>query len=343
MDNDENQIIPLSKYTDLSEQIDEDISPYDPAYPVKYLCNGLKKRLEESQRAASTIYRAILKEVPAAEQIHQATKKGVRYVVDTSDELLSKLESGELKLEITKAGKMTAQLKNGNKFGEKLPIKREAFRKGIDVNDMTNALQMKALQEQLQDVADQIALIDYSVKDVLQGQQNDRIGLYHSGLRLFLESQNTKDPDLKNALLVQALKTLSDSSYQLSETMKSDIAFLVNHEYESARGKRIEIINERIANIHKSFEFIHQASMLRAAIYCQRNEILAMTSVLEEYSHFIETTIANNAPQLAVLDPNDKGDDNGTWRNRANLRIDIADFSKQLSNPEKVIYLGMEA
>ena len=105
--------------------------------------------------------------------MRKSTQKGVRYVVDTSEEMLKKLESGELKLEITKAGKMTAQIKNGNKFGEKLPIKREAFRKGIDVGEMANALQMQALQDQLQDVADQIALIDCSVKDVLQGQQND--------------------------------------------------------------------------------------------------------------------------------------------------------------------------
>lgn len=338
-----NNIIPLYEYTDLSEPIDTELSPYNADYPVRCLYNGLKMKLEESQRIAEGIYKAVIKEVPMASQIHQATKRGVRYVVDTSEEMLKKLESGEIKFEVTKTGKMTAQLKNGNKFGEKVPIKKESFKRGIDPSDMANALQMKALQEQLQDVADQIALIDYSVKDVLQGQQNDRIGLYYSGLRLFLESQSTKDISLRNALLVQALKTLSDSSFQLVETMKSDIRYLVEHEYESAKGKRIELINERMANIHKSFEFIHQASMLRAAIYCQQNEMLAMTTVLDEYSNFIESTIAANAPQLAILDPSDKGLADGIWRTRANLRIDIKDFAKQLENPDKILYLGMEA
>lgn len=341
--NDENKIIPLYEYTDLSEPIDKELSPYGSDYPIRCLYNGIRVKLEQAQSAADGIYKAVLKEVPVATQIQQASKKGVRYVVDTSEEMLKKLESGEIKFEVTKAGKMTAQLKNGNKFGEKVPIKKESFKKGLDPSDMANALQMKALQEQLQNVADQIALIDYSVKDVLQGQQNDRIGLYYSGLRLFLESQNTKDASLRNALLVQALKTLSDSSFQLVETMKSDIKYLVDHEYESAKGKRIELINERMANIHKSFEFIHQSSMLRAAIYCQQNEMLAMTTVLDEYSNFIETTIALNAPQLAVLDPSDKGLDDGVWKSRANLRIDIKDFAKQLNNPEKTLYLGMEA
>jgi len=339
----EKKIIPLFGYTDLSEPVDEELSPYSPDYPVRSLYNGIKVKLEEAQSAADGIYKAVLKEVPMATQIYQTSKKGVRYVVDTSEKMLEKIECGEIKFEVTKAGKMTAQLKNGNKFGEKVPIKREAFKKGINPSDMANALQMKALQEQLQDVADQIALIDYSVKDVLQGQQNDRIGLYYSGLRLFIESQNTRDVLLRNALLVQSLKTLSDSSFQLVETMKSDIRYLLEHEYESAKGKRIELINERIANIHKSFEFIHQSSMLRAAIYCQQNEMLAMTTVLDEYSNFIETLIVANAPRLAVLDPSDNGLEDGIWNTRANLRIDIKEFAKQLSNPEKILFLAMEA
>ncbi len=343
MENEDNKIISLSKYIDLSEELDEDISPYDSEYPVKYLCNGIKAKLEESQRAAAAIYAEVLQDASVTNELYKASQKGVRYVVDTSNGVLEKLESGELKLEVTKTGKMTAQLREGGKYGAKLPIKRESFQGELDITDMANALQMKALQDQLQGIADQIAQIDHSVKDVLQGQQNDRIGLYYSGLRLFLESECTNDNILKNALLVQALKTLSDASYQLAETMKSDILYLTNHEYSSLRGKRIEVINERISNINKSFEFIHQASLLRAAIYCHRNEILTMTSVLEEYSYFIENTIAKNAPELAVLDPNDTGDDKGVWRNRANLRIDIGDYSKQLAKPEKVIYLGMEA
>ncbi len=150
MDNNENNIVNISEYTDLSVKSDEELSPYDSAYPIKYLYSGLKQRLDDSQQAAASIYRAVLKEVPAVEQVRQATRKGVRYVVDASDEMLRKLESGEIKLEITKAGKMTAQVKNGNKLGQKLPIKREAFRKGIDVNDIAMALQMKALQYHLQ-------------------------------------------------------------------------------------------------------------------------------------------------------------------------------------------------
>lgn len=333
---------PIYEYTDLSSPIDAELSPYEADYPIRCLYNGIRTKLEEAESFADSIYKLAVKDASIISQVKQATQKGVRYVVDLTDEALQKLEREEIKFEVTKAGKMTAQLKNGNKFGEKMPIKKESFRKGIDPTDMANALQMKALQEQLQDVADQIALIDYCVKDVLQGQQNDRIGLYYSGLRLFLEARNTKDIALRNALLVQALKTLSDSSFQLVETMKSDIAYLVNHEYEGAKGKRIELINARMGNIHKSFEFIHQSSMLRAAIYCQQNEMLAMTTVLEEYSHFIENTIAMNAPLLAVLDSTDNGTEEGVWRKRASLKIEIKELAKQLNNPEKTLYLGVE-
>jgi len=40
---------------------------------------------------------------------------------------------------------------------------------------MANALQMKALQDQVQQIANQIAVIDHSVREVIQGQQNDSL------------------------------------------------------------------------------------------------------------------------------------------------------------------------
>lgn len=341
-DGSKDEIILTNEQNDLSTPIESNVSPYDSSFPIKYLYNGLKSKLDDSQKAADRIYRAVLKAAPITSETQKAIKKEVRYVVDLSEETLNKIEAGEIKFEVTKAGKMTAQLKNGNQFGEKMPIKREAFRNGINPTEAANALQMQALQIQLQEIADQISLIDQSVKEVLQGQQNDRIGLYYSGLRLFLESQNIGELSLKNAVLVQALKTLTDASYQLIETMKSDITYLINHEYEAGKGNRIALIDEKMMNINKCFEFIHQSALLRAAIYCQQNELIAMTTVLEDYSFFIETVIASNAEQLAILDPKNKGTNNSIWNTRAKLRIDISNFAKHLSSPNKTLYIGLK-
>ena len=336
------EIMSISESNDLSTPIEENVSPYDPSFPIKYLYNGLKSKLDDSQKAADRIYRTVLKAAPITSETQKIIKKGVRYVVDLSEETLDKIETGEIKFEVTKAGKMTAQIKNGNQFGEKMPIKRETFRNGLNRTEAANALQMQALQIQLQEIADQISLIDQSVKEVLQGQQNDRIGLYYSGLRLFLESQSIGDLSLKNAVLVQALKTLTDASYQLIETMKSDISYLLNHEYESKKGNRIPLIDEKMTNINNCFEFIHQSALLRAAIYCQQNELIAMTTVLKDYSFFIETLIASNAEQLAILDPKNKGTNNSIWNTRGKLRIDVLNFAEQLNSPNKTLYIGLK-
>lgn len=166
------RMYPEENRFDLAEPVVQEISPYDVSFPVVLLSNGIKKELEQAQIVAQNIYRAVVKEMPALTQVQQAMDKGCLYVVDASESTLKAIESGALKL-TQENGKTYAQLRVNGKYGSKLPIKKEVFRKGIDPTQMANALQMQALQDQIQDVANQLVLIDGSVKEVLQGQQND--------------------------------------------------------------------------------------------------------------------------------------------------------------------------
>lgn len=325
---------------DLAEPIVQEISPYDVSYPVVLLSNGIKKELENAQIVAQNIYRAVVREMPALTQVKQAMDKGCRYVVDASDSTLKAIESGVLKLS-QENGKTYAQLMENGKYSTKLPIKKEVFRKGIDPTQMANALQMQALQDQIQDVANQLVLIDGSVREVLQGQQNDRIGLYYSGLSLFLESRSVSDAGLRNALQAQALRALAESTFQLKLTMQSDIRYIEQKEYDKAKGKRKDLILEHMNNINQSFAFIHQATMLRAGIYCDIGEHASMARVLEEYSHFIETDIAQNAVLLSQYDMNDDGTQTGLWASRSQLRLDAAELSRALNSPQKALYLSV--
>jgi hypothetical protein len=325
---------------DLAEPVVQEISPYDVSYPVVLLSNGIKNELERAQAVAQNIYRAVVREMPALTQVQQAMDKGCRYVVDATDSTLKAIESGALKL-TQENGKTYAQLRVNGKYGSKLPIKKEVFRKGIDPTQMANALQMQALQAQIQSVADQLILIDSSVREVLQGQQNDRIGLYYSGLSLFLESRTVSDAGLRNALQAQALRALAESTFQLKLTLESDIRYIESKEYNKAKGKRKELIIEHMNNINQSFAFIHQATMLRAGIYCDIGEHGSMARVLEEYSHFIETDITQNAVLLSQYDINDDGTETGLWASRSQLKLDTAELSRALNNPQKTLYLGL--
>ena len=325
---------------DLTTRNAEDISPYDISYPVVLLSNGIKAELEKAQTVAQNIYHAVIKEMPALTQVHQAIKKGCRYVVDMTDSTIQAIERGTLKL-TQENGKTYAQLIENGRYSSKLPIKKEIFRRGIDPTQMANALQMQAIQEQIQDVANQLFLIGGSVKEVLQGQQNDRIGLYYSGLSLYLESKSVSNAGLRNALQAQALRALAESTFQLKLTMQSDINYIENKEYDKVKGKRKELIIEHMNNINQSFAYIHQSTMLRAAIYCDSGEYASMARVFDEYSHFIDTVVAKNSVLLSQYDINDNGTQKGLWASRSQLKLNTAELSKLLNSPSKTLYLGI--
>ena len=329
-------------YMDLASPVTEKLSPYSASYPVELLSNGLKLKLVQAENIAGNVYRALEKTSPLVAQIREATKKGYRYVIDATESTLDAIESGKIKLTTEDSGKLYAQIREANgHYGSKLPIKKDVFAKGFDPIQMANALQMKALQEQIQQIANQIAVIEHSVREVIQGQQNDRIGLYYSGLTLYLEARNVNDLEMKKALIAQSLRALSEARFQLGLTMLSDIKYLADGGYKIRKGESAGIIDSRVNSINQSFAFIHQATMLRAGIYCNEGELSAMSTVLDEYSYFIDSTVAKNAGLLALCDINDNGTEKGVWKSRAKLKLDVSEFNKQLNMPDKTIYLGI--
>ena len=329
-------------YVDLKSPILAEISPYDSEYPIMLLSKGLKNRLAEAQVMADEVYKTVVREAPELAQVHKSLKKGYRYVVDATDSTLEAIDSGGIKLVTDKSGNMFSQIRKANgHFGLKIPIKKENFREGINPVQIANALQMKALQSQIQQISDQISVIGESVKEVLQGQQNDRIGLYYSGMALYLESKSVIDNDMKKALMAQSLRALSESTFQLTLTMQSDIQYLINEDYKVEKGKSVELIDNRMRSITQSFAFIHQATMLRAGIYCNQGELPAMSTVLNEYSHLIEGTIACNAGLLAQCDTTDDGTEEGVWKSKTKFKLDVSDLNKQLNLQEKTVYINI--
>lgn len=326
---------------DLSEPLVHDVSPYDASYPVVLFSNGIKKELMRAQDAVHDIYCTVLKEMPVLTQVQHAMDRGCRYVVDASESTLKALESGALKL--TQENGMTfAQLRNANgQYGSRIPIKKEVFSKGFDTMQLANALQMQAIQDQIQAIANQLILIEGGVRDILQGQQNDRIALYYSGLSLFLESKNVLNEALKNALQAEALRALAESTFQLKMTMGSDIRYIAMKEYDKVKEKRKLLLRERMNSINQSFAFIHQATILRAGIYCDLGEHGSMMRVLEEYSRFIDADIAENIALLSLHDEKDDGTPTGLWATRSRLSLKVAEISKAISNPQKTLYIGV--
>ena len=330
-------------YMNLNEYVCEDISVYDEDYPVKFFSNSIKGRLSQAENIVKSIYNEVIKDASIFSQVEKASKRSVKYVVDMAESMLEDIESGKIKLTQEKGGQVFAQIRQPNgHYGEKLPIKREEICNGLDAAQMANTLQLNVLKNQLEEITYQIYAIEGNVKDVLKGQQSDRIALFHSGKALFLESEKTTDITLKSLLRAQALRALSDSTYQLELKMKDDITYLVNKEYDNGKARnRVDAIQAKMNDIDMSFAIVHQTTMMKAAIYCHIGEINAMASVLDEYARLIEGTIATNASLLAQCDVRDNGLVDGIWKKRASLRLDTGELVKQIESSEKVIYLSI--
>lgn len=335
-------LAPRSNLDSMAPLTKKELSPYDPSYPIALLSNGLKRGIQEADDAVRDVYNAVAKVAPTGAQLTRL-KKETKYIVDISKDTMKAIESGKIKLTTNKKGEVFAQiLGEGGKFGKKLPIKKENLVVGIDPVTMAMAMQMKAMQDQMESIAEQINQIDKNVKEVKQGQQNDRIAQYYSGIALYVEACDVENDDLHKALIAQSLKALSDGLFQLRLNMQADIMYLQNEEYKDAKGKRTKLIDERMNSINQGFAYIHQTALLKAGIYCNEREYGAMSSVLDEYSYFIEKNIAANANFLAQCDVSDDGTARGAWQARAKLRLDTAEIKKQFSAKEKTLYLSVE-
>lgn len=313
------------------------LSPYDDSFPSRLLQEAFEVRVEESREKTEKLFCEMLGKTPTISNT-EASEKKMRLVVDSSDDFLKDYQDGTIKLANEK-GHMVAQIKNNGRYGSKLPIKEELYSDGPSSLDIQNAIQLQAIQESLIEVAEQIQAIDQNVKEVLSGQQNDRLGLYYSGVALFIEAYNVSDETFRKQLLGQSIKALSDAIFQLTLTMRTDIGYLARKEYDQNKKQKYNLINEKIANIDRSFSAIHQASIMKAAVYCYKGEIKAMLAVLQEYERFIKGTIVANAEMLSLCDSNKERTLQGAWKKRAEFQLEIGKVVKQLQAKEKYIYI----
>lgn len=313
------------------------LSPYDNSFPTKLLQEAFEVRIEESKGKTEKLFCEMLGSSPVMSNGKTSERK-MRLVVDSSDDFLRDYQDGAIKLANEK-GHMVAQIRQNGRYGSKLPIKEEMYSDGPNSLDIQNAIRLQSMQEALIEVSEQIQMIDQNVKEVLSGQQNDRLGLYYSGVALFVEAYNISDDAFRKQVLGQSVKALSDAIFQLTLTMQTDIRYLSKKEYDKNKKQKYNLINEKMDNIEHSFSAIHQASIMKAAVYCFEGEIKAMTAVLQEYERFIKGTIVANAEMLSMCDSSKERMLQGVWKKRAEFHLEIAEVVKQLQCNEKYIYI----
>ena len=158
----------------------------------------------------------------------------VNLVVDLSDELKEKYKKGLLRFDKDKNSNMYAQLRDEkNHYGKKLNIKEQ-----VNEKDLIIASQLNVIKDVLDDIVDTLENIEENISHILMEFHNDRVGLYYSGLSLYLEALQVSDASLRNELISQSLKSLNDSQAQIIQELKSDIAFLRSPQFIKIKRKK---------------------------------------------------------------------------------------------------------
>lgn len=281
---------------------------YNDQFSFDSFQNSIKAKNEESREIIDTV-------------VNTASKKeddDIKLVVNLSDEMKEAYKNGDIKLDTGKNGEMYAQVRKNGKYGKKLSISEELNDKGLDSSDITFAMELSAIKEQLNEMVEALKDIETYVVEVAHGLHNDRIGLFYSGLSTYMEASQVTDPSLKNLLISQSIKSINDSQSQVMQEFKNDVKYLLNHEYENNKNqKRHKIIEEKMDNLHICFETIYRATMLKTRIYFDIKQLPAMFMSLEEYGRFIDQIVMPNTPKLVEFDKEEKLI-NTIWDKRAN-------------------------
>ena len=298
---------------------DELLELFDDQFSLKAFEEKIDKRSDESNKIINEVERVVSS---------KENNDDIKLVVDLTDEMKEAYKNGELKLDVSKDGKkMYAQIKENGKYGSKLSISEELENKDISIDDVTFAAELSSIKEQLKEMTNMLEDIEGYVFDTLNGLHNDRIGLFYSGLSIYVEALQVNDLNLKTLLISQSIKSLSDAQSQMIQELKYDINYLVNHEYKH-ENNRHKIIGEKMNNIHKCYEVIHRAAVLKAMIYFDNRQLQSTFMVFEEYARFINTLIKPNADFLIECDSREDKLINGIWKRRSNF----LDKCKEVNN-----------
>lgn len=300
------------------------------------------QKSKQADDVLSKLFR-LVGDAAGVKAVKDSTKKDVKYVVNMTDEMKKSIADGTLKLDANKNGELFAQLRENGKYGKKLSISKEAATVGLDYLDVCQALQTKALEQELDKISDVLEEIGADVLEVIQGQQNDRLALLYSGVDLYLEAHNIQDSYFRKMLLSQSVKSISDGGSQVLESARTDINYLVEGKYKSQK-KRQDVIDEKMANINRCFKVINDSYKIRAGIYYEIGELPAMLTVLDEYGQFLSNDVVPNASLLMELDKSDRLLVEGKWESRASCLLSMSNIKAQLqSNSTYYLSMGVNA
>lgn len=284
---------------------------------------------------------SLMDSIPAFAELVEGMKKTERLQLVFSDKVKQKIADGSYKLmkrkDVDGVFKAIVVDQKG-KTRAIADLKWEEIVKGVDPSTMNSALQGMAIQQQLRAISEQLQDMSLAMEDVLMGQHNDRLAMFLSGEAIYREALASSDENLRRSLTSSAILALTNAAASLQASLVYEIGAVCD-KYDAEKGRFVGIktdkLKEKMYLINSSFQTIHKATTLKAAIYYKEGEYKALTTVLTDYKGFLERSLPEEeAHVLYLADPNEKTFD-GVWNIRQNeLPLRIDDTRASLMKPQ---------
>lgn len=227
------------------------------------------------------------------------------------------LDNGSLKLFTTKDGKILAELWNPRtkQFAGHLELEK------VQVTpNLANALTNFAMQMQMAQILEQLGEITQAMRDILRGQENDRLAEAYACRQNLLTALMITEPWLKYQALLHIAQSSEAARQKLMLSQKDTLDFIENQP-EDLIGKILKgasptKIEEAMDKLCVGLDAINSASITEAMTYLEMNEPEAAARSLTVYSEYLSNSYAR--PKMVELLDLNAGLPGSYWSEKLN-------------------------
>ena len=234
----------------------------DEIAPVKGKC------LHIAQDSKGIDFNALLEQAVQCVNMDDILSKihaGTQYVVQIPAEFQSAYESGEIFImENMKTGKKWPSLMKIAEDGKQqvvtpLPIAEQAVIQGNPIQELANWQYQLVMQQQMHRLSDMVEKTYRTVKQIENGQLDDRIGLLEAGRKGLLLAMTMPEGDARNRQIDSSRQNLLVAQSQIGKTLERRVIefeplpknplirfarVLLHDEYNAEKGRAVEEIQE---------------------------------------------------------------------------------------------------
>ncbi|WP_056989600.1 hypothetical protein [Lacticaseibacillus camelliae] len=158
------------------------------------------------------------------------------------------------------------------------------------VSQLGTLPELAAIQVQLQAVSEQLIALTQAVQQVEQGQYNDRFAGVYSARQLIIEGLASKDPGLRERLLMQAVTIGAQTTSKLMLAIRNDASELADPATKSKEITRIETL------LQDSLGYLNMSIQMNLAAYTALGEEQPLLATLSNYRTFIKQSLLEEDP-----------------------------------------------